>query len=166
MRFLKLIFGGSAATPSKDLERDARRSYGIREKNTVFDAWTSGDLGRMLKARGVPTNLIDRHFLLMGIVSQTYRKRADPKMRKLCKETAEQHIQEFSSIAPALKEDLDGTLPRVLTFQHYATVLAEDKMFAEAICVCEIAISFDLHDGTKSGFQGRISRIKKKMQQL
>ena len=66
------------------------------------------------------------------------------------------------SLALALKEDMGGTLPRVTTFQHYATVLTEDGEYEKAISICEKALEYGLHDNTKSGFEGRIERIKKK----
>lgn len=128
----------------------------------VFEAWTSGDLKRMLAAVKTPTNPIDRHFLLMAIVDQTYKQRKDAKSRSLCIRFAEQHISEFARIAPALKKEHAGTLPRVSTFQKYATLLTEDGDFDRAIEVCKTAIAYDLVDGTKSGFESRIDRIRKK----
>lgn len=127
----------------------------------VFAAWTAQDLPRMLSALELKTNAIDRHFLLMGIVSETYKHRGDPEMAQICSRVAEMHIAEFPQIARPLKSDMDGILPRVTTFQHYATLLTEQSRFDRAIEVCETAIRFGLHDGTKSGFEGRIERIKK-----
>ena len=43
----------------------------------VRDAWVSGDLERMLRAADLQTNLVDRHFLLSGIVKETYRRRSE-----------------------------------------------------------------------------------------
>jgi len=145
------------------------RSFTIREGKAVptdaaFDAWTSADLQKMLKALGTRTNKIDRHFLLQGIVQQCYKARSDPKLRAKCLEIGRLHLEEFPSIAPALKRDMGGTLPRVSTFQHLSTVLTEDGEYEKAIEVCEIAKRFGLHDGTKSGFDGRIARIRKKQQ--
>jgi hypothetical protein len=70
------------------------------------------------------------------------------------------HIAEFGKIAPALEKEM-GFLPRVITFQHYATLLTEDGKYDDAIDICNTALKFGLDDGTKSGFQGRIERIKK-----
>ena len=77
---------------------------------------------------------------------------------------AEMHIAEFPQIVGPLEKDMDGVLPRVSTFQHYATLLTEQSKFDRAIEVCETAIRFGLHDGTKAGFEGRIDRINKKRQ--
>jgi hypothetical protein len=128
----------------------------------VFEAWTSGDLSRMLGALDTQTNPVDRHFLLMCIVNETYRLRSDFKMAEKCLEVAQMHLDYFPVIAPALKREFDDILPRVSTFQHYATVLTERGEFDLAIKVCETAIVYGLDDGTKGGYRGRIERIKKK----
>ncbi len=140
--------------------------YTLRQGKSVivddaFKAWTSGDLNEMLGAVDIKTNPIDRHFLLQSIVAETYKTRKDNKSRKICIKYAEKHLKEFASIAPALKEDMGGVLPRITTFQHYATLLTEDGDFEKAIDICKKAIQYDLHDGTKAGFEGRIERIKK-----
>ena len=128
----------------------------------AFQAWSSGDLNEMLRATSTKTNPIDKHFLLQSIVGATYKLRKEEKYRKLCIEYAEKHLQEFRTIAPTLKEDMGGDLPRVTTFQYYATVLTEDENFDKAIAVCEDALKYGLHDNTQSGFKGRIERIRKK----
>lgn len=127
----------------------------------IFDAWTSGDLKKMLKVVNLQTNPIDRHFLLQNIVSETYKDRKNNSSRELCKKYASLYLEEFENIAPALKKDM-GELPKITTFQNYATVLTEDKEYDKAIEVCKKAIQYNLHDGTKSGYEGRIERIKKK----
>ena len=134
------------------------------EVGSVFKAWGSGDLNKMLAALSDEAHLIDRHFLLQNIVDITYKSRNEESSRGKCKDIAETHISEFPSIAEALKKDM-GTLPRITTFQHYATILTEDGDFAKAIEVCTIALKYGLHDGTKSGFEGRIKRIEKKAAQ-
>jgi len=140
-------------------QREESTAFTLRQGKSVpvddaFRAWTSGDLDQMLKAVSTKTNPIDRHFLLQSIVNATYKLRKEEQYRKLCIEYAEKHLQEFPSIVPALKEEMGGTLPHVTTFQYYATVLTES--------ICEKALEYGLHDNTKSGFEGRIERIKKK----
>jgi hypothetical protein len=132
------------------------------EADESFYAWTSGDLARMISATNQQTNPIDGHFLLMGIVNQTYKDRKKQDMGKLCAEIAEKHLAEFPNIAPALKKDMGGELPRVTTFQHYATLLTERGEYKRAIEVCEEALRYGLHDNTKGGFEARIDRIKRK----
>ncbi len=93
----------------------------------------------MLRALETPTNLIDRHFLLLNIIEQTYRLRSDPTMAAECARVAEMHLAEFERIAPALKSEFDGTLPHVPTFERYATLLTEQGDFDLAVWVCELA---------------------------
>lgn len=130
------------------------------DADEAFEAWLSADLSRMLAARSVGTNPIDRHFLLQGIVKETYRLRRDPDMRRLCIETGVTHLSEFSVIGPALRIDMGGSLPRVPSFTWLATALAEDGRVDEAVQVCETAAHFGLEDGTKGGYPGRAERLR------
>ena len=132
-----------------------------RPKDDAREAWMSDDLQRMINAVGCKTSRINRHFLLMSIVQKTYQLRSDPKMAAKCLEIAQIHCDEFPSIVGPLKKDLNGVLPRVPTFAHFATLLTERGEFDRAIQVCESAIGFGLDDGTKGGYAGRIERIKK-----
>ena len=108
----------------------------------AFEAWTSGDLRRMLAARSLRTNPIDRHFLLRGIVKEAYRRRVDPEMRSIYIETGLMHLEEFGTIAPALQKDMGGSLPRVPSFAWLATVMAEVGRVEDAVRVCEEAARF------------------------
>jgi hypothetical protein len=169
-KLLRSLFSPSAPrTGSSSSANSTSEAWILRDGKSVradrvFSAWTSQDLPRMLPALKVKTNRIDRHFLLMTIVSETYKHRTEPKMAQTCARVAEMHISEFPQIAGPLKKETGGVLPRVTTFQHYATLLTEQSKFDRAIEVCETAIRFGLHDGTKAGFEGRIERIKKKRQ--
>lgn len=169
-RFLQLLFGKSKKPRNpRSKSNDSTSSYTMREgklveTDDVFEAWTSKEFAKMIEALDSSTNLIDRHFLLMGIVDDTYKQRKDnPEMKKICARISERHIEEFPQIREALLKDMDGFLPRVTTFQKYATLLTEEGNYQKAIEVCEIALSHGLKDGTKTGFKGRIERIKKKV---
>jgi hypothetical protein len=133
------------------------------EADEVLHARASNDLKRMIKALDKKTNWIDRHFLLMNIVDKAYKERSKAESAALLRKVAELHLSEFPQIKPVLKKEMDGILPRVSTFQKYATFLSENGEYETAIRVCEQAIAEGLHDGTKTGFEGRIARIKKKM---
>lgn len=133
------------------------------EWDEVFYARTTNDLNKMLQVVDVKTDLINRHFLLQTIISETYKLRYQEDFKNLCLKYSEIHLLEFPEIAPALKKDMNGVLPRVTTFQNYATLLTEVGEFEKAISVCKMAISYELSDGTKSDYEGRIERIKKKI---
>jgi hypothetical protein len=132
------------------------------EWDEVHDAMFSNDLEKMLKVTDIKTNLINRHFLLQNIVNESYKLREKEDYKNLSLKYSEMHLNEFKEIAVALKEDMNGILPRITTFQNYSTLLTEIGEYDKAITVCEMAISYNLSDGTKSNYQGRIDRIKKK----
>jgi len=161
MSWFTSLFGSKTKSHKQETTTFTLRQGKSVPVDDAFRAWTSGDLNQMLKAVSTKTNPIDRHFLLQSIVEVTYKSRKEVKYRQICIEYAEKHLQEFPTLAPALKEDMGGTLPRIITFQHYATVLTENGEYERAISICEKAIEYGLHDNTKSGFDGRIARIRK-----
>jgi hypothetical protein len=137
--------------------------------DSVFRAWTSGDLSKMVRELETDTNPIERHFLLLNIEELAYKERkTDPEKRELFRHVAETHIAEFPVLARALRKDMKSSggegLPSVPTFKKYATVLTEDGEYEKAISVCKKAISHGLRDGTKAGWEGRMERIRKKME--
>lgn len=132
--------------------------------NDVHEAWVSGDLTQMLAVLDSRCDLLDRHFLLQEIVRESYRLRHErTDMRELCERIGRRHLKEFPDIARRFATE-HGGLPHVLTFQHLATLLMERGDYNESIQVCEEAISYGLSDFTKSGFSGRIHRIRRMQQ--
>ncbi|RYD83976.1 MAG: hypothetical protein EOP84_06780 [Verrucomicrobiaceae bacterium] len=169
MRWLRKLFSSPSVGSSHQPTQPAPVLQGVTitrggkeiEADEVFAAANSQDLPRMLAAAELQTHPVDRHFLLQNIVGLAYKNRKDPRSRHLCIDYAQLHISEFPAIKPHLAKEMGGTLARVSTFQKLATVFTEDRRFAEAIAVCEQALSFGLNDGTQSGFEGRITRIRK-----
>ena len=122
---------------------------------------------------------IDIHFFYLNLIGQAYNRRKEPDARTLFKKLALEHVESFSSFKKALLKDfhlrevepgcyqdkggISARFPHVPTFQYLATVYTEDGEYEKAIEVCEKAIAFGLHDWTKSDYQGRIERIKKKI---
>jgi hypothetical protein len=139
-----------------------QRSGKSVEADEVFMAWTSGNFLRMEAATKLKTHPVDRHYLLLQLCSETYKKRSEPEMRSKFFVYSQQHLAEFSELAPNLKDEFSDSLPQVPTYQYLTTVLVEDGRFDEAIQVCQEALKYGLDDGTKYGFQGRIDRIQKK----
>jgi len=159
MKWLNSIFNKKEKKENPEISPE-RLENGWDE---VFDATFSGDLDKMLSVTELKTKPINRHYLLQTIISETYKLRKEEKYRNICIEHSEKHLKEFSEIAIELKKNDSGNLPRVSTFQNYATLLTELGEYEKAISICKMAISFGLNDGTKSNYQGRIDRINKKM---
>lgn len=68
----------------------------------VFFAWTSEDLGRMTAALALPTNAVDRHFLLQRIVELSFLRRSQAQMRELSLRVALQHLDELPELIAGL----------------------------------------------------------------
>jgi hypothetical protein len=128
----------------------------------VKTAIASGDLDEMLKAVSFPSTPIDRHFLLQKIVEVTYKKRQEPETRKLFTQYARMHLDEFSNFIPPLEEQFGGKLPNVPTFKLFVISLEEEGKYDDAIKVCKQALEYGMDDETKTGFEGRIERIRRK----
>lgn len=119
------------------------------------------DIETQVAALSETNEPLARHRLYQQIIETSYRLRADDAYRTALNHYAEAHIAEFDQIAGPLKAQNGGKLPQVATFKHYAALLTEAGQYEEAIKVCEHALQYDLKDGTKTGYQGRIERIKK-----
>ncbi|MFQ5503114.1 MAG: hypothetical protein ACE5EQ_12595 [Phycisphaerae bacterium] len=147
------------------IARNRKLNQKQREK-LIWEALGSGDLDMMIRALDIPGFTPERHFILSSIVSVTYGMRdEDSEMRALCETIAGKHIREFPRLARSLRASRRANgqtpeLPHVSTFQYLATLLTEKGEYHKAIEICELAISYGLNDGTKSGFQGRIQRIR------
>jgi hypothetical protein len=110
--------------------------------------------------------LMSRHFLMLNIVGEAYKKRLeDSRMREICKTVGRRHVKEFPEIKNPLKKFLHiDFLPAVPTFQRLATVLTEDMEFDEAIEVCRSAIEYGIDSETADGFEKKIEEIENAQQ--
>lgn len=166
---IKSVLFSSDLQKTKQTIEDVKIAYENEDDDEEHDydevylARQSNDLEKMLKATEIETTLGNRHFLLQAIVGETYRLRKEEKYKNLCLKFSEKHLEEFQLFTQSLKDEFDGSIPRITTFQQYSTLLTELEEYEKAIKTCEMAISFGLDDGTKGGYQGRIDRIKKKM---
>lgn len=117
------------------------------------------------------TDPVERNFRLSDLVEQTYRRCKDsPALRAICEQVAWQHVDEFPSLEEAVRIDHRrryGHLPKerplgVSAFAVLTTLLTEKGDYDRAIAVCKRAMHFGLDDGTKTGYAGRIERIRRK----
>jgi hypothetical protein len=133
-----------------------------KEDDTVKTAISSGDLDQMVKAVSSPASPTDRHFLLQRIVEIAYKNRKDPEFREVLFRHARMLLAEYPNIVPTLQEQFGSKLPNDHTFKLFTISLEEDGRFEEAIGVCKQALEYGMDDETKTGFEGRIERIKRK----
>lgn len=78
------------------------------------------------------TDPIDRHFHMQNIVTETYAKRSDPEMRRLCIETGMAHLNEFPSMIEQLREGPATSTLRTMR-PEVAQLLLEEEDFRASL---------------------------------
>lgn len=119
-----------------------------------------------LQSLKLSSNAIDRHFTYNGLIELTYRMRNEwPDALERCisycladikflPEFSHEYLKQFPN---------DRTLPRIPAFLRLAIIYEKHENYAEAIAICELALKYGQHDDTKSGYIGRIERLRKKL---
>nr|NJM04790.1 hypothetical protein [Desulfobacula sp.] len=118
----------------------------------------------MLKALKKIKTPWERHLGYIQCLEPAYKKRAmDQKMRDLSKDLAQAYVKEFSELKAAVFEKLGEDPKEVIIFKQLAILFEEDREYEKAIDVCRNAIALGLSDGTKTGYEGRLERLGKKL---
>jgi hypothetical protein len=140
----------------------------------VFRPLTESGAGELVRRQATPLDrLIDalrhekdpltRQRLLGEIVEESWRQRAAPAMNKLFRRFAAKQVQELSETAAVLKAANGGRMPAVKAFAYLAAALEEEGRLTEALSISTQALALGLKDGGKTGFSGRIKRLRKKI---
>lgn len=158
MSFFDKLLGKKPQIEPQHLAQDP-----LEEAYGILSVLASGEYRQELERLKKSNRVLSKHFLYLQLIDMAYSRREDPAMRNLLKKLAVAHIAAFDPIRKKFLQKYD-ILPRVPTFQYLATAYTEEEKYEKAIDVCEKAIAFGLHDGTKSDYAGRIERIKKKAQ--
>lgn len=133
------------------------RGAGKQEKELQTDPL---DMESLLKGEPDP---LARHYIYTRGIELAYARRAgNLEMRQKAAGFAQAYVDEFHSLKEAVFLDL-GESRYLPVFKQLAIMLEETKDFDKALSLCKKATLLGLDDGTKTGYQGRINRIKKKM---
>ena len=134
----------------------------ITEQHRVKAALASEDIEAMESALEETKGPILRNQLLEQISIHYYRLRSDPESRKVFYSFASVHIEEASAVLDALSETEEERPDRYDSFRMLAIAMGEDERYDDAVDICKKAIALGLKNGTKTGFEGRISRLERK----
>ena len=126
----------------------------------------------LLKIERNTNDVISLHFTYNQLIDLYYKQRDEwenalENCKKYCIKSIE-HTPKFLSKDKRDHEKLyDGeraeyTPPLIPSFKRLAIIYEKEKRYGDAIEVCKKALRFNLRDGTKGGFEGRIQRLKKK----
>jgi hypothetical protein len=107
---------------------------------------------------------LERHRIYTQGIDLAYREKnsGDSAMRKKAKSFAQSYVGEFHRFKDVVFKDL-GDSRNVTVFKQLAILYEDDQEYDKALSLCNQALLLDLKDGTKTGYQGRIDRLKKKM---
>jgi hypothetical protein len=131
-------------------------------KEHIGELIESHDVGEMTAALNHIKTPLDRHHLLSAIIQELYPQRNQPALRSQLYDYGSTYVDEFSRIAPALKATSDTGEIEAPVFKCMAIAMEEDQRYQDALEICRMAVEWDLDDGTKTGYAGRINRINKK----
>lgn len=141
------------ANPLLDQEKTAQP---VRPdlNHKVEDLLSNGKLDDWIAFEKESLTFENYQAIVYKITKFTYPKRKDPKIRAVFMTHAQDYVDKFK---PTNLADV----PSEYIFKCLAIVLQEDKRFLKAINLCKKAVDLGLADGTKTGYKGRIERLKK-----
>lgn len=106
---------------------------------------------------------IDSHFFFQEVAESYYKQRAIREDAiNLVINYCEKDIELFNIYKSLMIKEY-GSIPRLVTFQRLVIVYEKTNQIEKAIKICNLAIDNGLIDSTKSGFEGRLEKLKKKL---
>lgn len=120
-----------------------------------------------LNRNHIDTNdIVSKHFFYNTVIKLFYR----PKTPEICNLTlAKQYCYEDIELVNKNRVKIrkigDGVeFPRLPAFKILCLILEKEKRYKEAISICDLAIKYNLNDGTKEGFTARRDKLLKKLE--
>lgn len=121
------------------------------------------------------SNPVDLHFVYNHLIDLYYKQRdTRPDSIERCVDFCDRDMTSIRQFLKAWRKKLkrpgvkesEVQIPRIPSFERLAIIYEKQGRFSEAINVCKKAIKLDLHDSTKNGFSGRLTRLEKKQNKL
>jgi hypothetical protein len=140
--------------------REAGKAQG--PPDPVAAALAAEDLDQLRAAADLAATPLEQHLVLSKIIALAYRQREDPSLRAVLLEYGRRYLALFPELFPTLKAELGENVHQIPVFKQMAIALGEDGDYDGAVAVCRTALDYDMDDGTRTGFEGRIARLQKK----
>lgn len=111
-------------------------------------------------------DVISKHFFYNTVVDLFYK----PRTPEICDfALAKQYCYEDIELVNKNKSKIrnlgDGVeFPRLPAFKILCLILEKEKRYKEAVSICDLAIKYNLNDGTKGGFIARRDKLLKKLE--
>ena len=100
------------------------------------------------------------HFTYNELIDIYYKQRDE---RENAVEKCVEYCKKDIAIADEFVAEF-GEVPRILSFKRLAIIYEKQERYEDALDVCDQALEIGTTDGTKSGFEGRKERLRKKIE--
>jgi len=112
-------------------------------------------------------NPIDRHFAYNVLIDLYYKRRDEQEDAvEKCIHYCKEDIARLTEFLKYDKRDNYGGKyypPQCPSIQRLAIIYEKNGQYQEAIDLCNLGIRLGLKEDTKGGYQGRIEKLKKKL---
>lgn len=143
--------------------------YCNQTKDSFFQIWADWAISEklydfaekmLLYAEENISSALQYHFTCNQFISLYYKQReirsdAIEKTKEYCLKD----IKQYPRYAKALHKDGKAQCP---AFKQLCIIYEKEENYAAAIEICKKAIKYELHDGTKADFSGRLERLLRK----
>jgi hypothetical protein len=153
-----------AAAPSGPEAKPAAAESQARQDG-LEKAIAVGDAAAMIAVLDETDDPLQRDTLFNHILAIYYRRRSEAADREKFYAYGYRHLEEMPAILAALEQTEKRRPTRVATFKMIAIALEEDQRFEEAVTISKQAMALGFKDGTRTGYEGRIARLRKKQTQ-
>lgn len=99
------------------------------------------------------------HFIYTTLIDIYYKQRDD---REDAIEKCIEYCKRDIMIADSFIDEF-GEVPRIPSFKRLSIIYKKEEQYEDAIDICDQALKIGTTDGTKSGFEGRKERLRKKI---
>lgn len=138
-------------------------------KDSCFGAWAEWAISKkmyvfaekmLLYAEQNKSTALRYHFVCNSFIKLYYKQRdSRPDAIEKTKEYCLKDIKQYSKYARQLHKDGKAQVP---SFKQLCIIYEKEKNYAAAIEICKKAIKYELHDGTKADFSGRLEKLLSK----
>jgi hypothetical protein len=157
-----LIWYSRKAPPARKPKPVGSMKAARLTEEKIEDLLASDDIDKMAVALDRVSDPLSRHQLLSVMMMRVYPERGDADSRKKLYRFGKIYLDEFDRLAPELQKQAAPDPMAVPAFKCLAIAMEEDRRYQEAVDICKLALKWNLDDGTKTGYAGRLARLQKK----
>jgi tetratricopeptide (TPR) repeat protein len=129
-------------------------STAVREKDYEF-----AEMVLLSALKYKDESATNTHFTYTSLIDLYYKQRDN---REDAIEKCVEYCRKDIAIADDFVDEF-GDVPRIPSFKRLTIIYQKQERYEDALEICNKALEIGTTDGTKSGFEGRKDRLRKKM---